>query len=565
MRQEPLKDEPSSKDALIPTKIAGRYALFQPIASGGMATVYVGRLLGTSGFGRTVAIKCMHEHVARDPELVKSFLDEAQLAARIRHPNVVPTLDIVSHQGELFLVMDYVHGESLSRLLAECRARELRMPLAIASNVLTGALQGLHAAHELRDERGNALRVVHRDVSPQNVLVGTDGVTRVMDFGIAKATTSSAHTSTGIIKGKVSYMAPEQMTQRDVTPAVDIFAMGIVAWEMVVGRRLRPGRGDLSQILGLLSEQIAPPSSIDPDIPEGLSAIIMRALARDPRERPGSALVLAREIARVVPPATTWEVAEWVEKILGDRLLARSEMVQEVEIASGMVVLPPSIPPPRPSADAPAAEKAAIPPAPAVLPAPSARALPPLPAPLPPPRLVAPLPPPPEGTPLSGRGGAAGAPGSGEFELSRSLSMPGVQLALDAGAGRGSGAKRAGLMAFGLVALAAVPTASLWLMMRYAAPPYAGRSALPEAASIVAAMPAPCVEPAPIASPASPAAPAVSSAAPSASAPIKRWAQPPLLARPVPREPQRHGAASLAPRPDDRAPAAASTSSYSEQ
>ena len=159
-----------------PVRVVGRYALYGEIAAGGMATVHFGRLLGPVGFSRTVAIKRLHPQFAKDPEFVSMFLDEARLAARIRHPNVVPTLDVVATQGELFLVMDYVQGESLSKLIRIAREQGGCIPGRITAGILVGALHGLHAAHEAKNERGEPLGIVHRDISPQNVLVGSDGV-----------------------------------------------------------------------------------------------------------------------------------------------------------------------------------------------------------------------------------------------------------------------------------------------------------------------------------------------------------------------------------------------------
>src|ERR1022692_1337015 len=163
-------------------RIIGRYALYGKIAQGGLATVHLGRLLGPVGFARTVAIKRMHSQFAEDPEFVSKFLDEARLAARIRHPNVVPTLDVVATDGELFLVMDYVQGETLARLQRLLKAQGKTIPLPIVAALFSGILHGLHAAHEAKNERGEPLGMVHRDVSPQNVIVGTDGVPRVLDF-----------------------------------------------------------------------------------------------------------------------------------------------------------------------------------------------------------------------------------------------------------------------------------------------------------------------------------------------------------------------------------------------
>jgi serine/threonine-protein kinase len=190
-------------------RIVGRYALYGEIASGGMATVYLGRLLGQVGFSRTVAIKCLHPQFAKDPDFMSMFLDEARLAARIQHPNAVQTLDVVATEADLFLVMEYLQGESLSRLIKASTAKGQAIPLEIVTSIICGMLHGLHAVHEARDEHGAPLGIVHRDVSPQNVLVGVDGVARVLDFGVAKAAGRIQTTREGQLKGKLSYMAPE--------------------------------------------------------------------------------------------------------------------------------------------------------------------------------------------------------------------------------------------------------------------------------------------------------------------------------------------------------------------
>src|SRR5215472_12533797 len=211
-------------------RVIGRYALYDELAAGGMATVHFGRLLGHAGFSRTVAIKKLYPQYAKDPEFVSMFLDEARLAARVRHPNVVTTLDVVSTAGELLLVLEYVHGESLSRLLRATAEAGALVPWRIAAAIVSGVLHGLHAAHEAKSERGEPLDLVHRDVSPQNVTVGVDGVARVLDFGIAKAVGRLTHTRGGLVKGKYSYMAPEQV-QGIVTRRSDVFSAAILLWE----------------------------------------------------------------------------------------------------------------------------------------------------------------------------------------------------------------------------------------------------------------------------------------------------------------------------------------------
>ncbi len=238
----------------------GRYALHAEIASGGMATIHIGRLLGPVGFARTVAIKRLHPPLAKDPEFVAMFLDEARLAARIRHPNVVSTLDVVATEGELFVVMEYVPGESLARLLRAVRTAKEMVPVPIAATIMVGVLHGLHAAHEARDERGDPLRIVHRDVSPHNILVGTDGDAHVIDFGIAKARGRMQVTRQGQIKGKLSYMPSEQLLGQGIDHRADIFAASIVMWEALTGQRLFQGVDDGDVYAKVLLGKVDPPS-----------------------------------------------------------------------------------------------------------------------------------------------------------------------------------------------------------------------------------------------------------------------------------------------------------------
>ncbi|HZO14748.1 MAG TPA: serine/threonine-protein kinase, partial [Polyangiaceae bacterium] len=206
--------------------VAGRYVLYGPIATGGMATVCFGRLIGPVGFARTVAIKKLrHEHL-ETPEVVSTLIDEARLASRIRHPNVVATLDMLAEDDEVLLVMEYVPGESLARLLATLRDKSQRMDVPVAAGIITGVLDGLHAAHEARDEQGEPLGIVHRDVTPENILVGSDGLARLLDFGIAKGKGRLQTTRAGQLKGKVSYMAPEQVNGTEVDLRADVFSAG---------------------------------------------------------------------------------------------------------------------------------------------------------------------------------------------------------------------------------------------------------------------------------------------------------------------------------------------------
>ncbi len=328
-------------------RVVGRYALYAEIAAGGMATVHFGRLLGPVGFSRTVAIKRLHPQFAKDPEFVSMFLDEARLAARIRHPNVVPTLDVVATHGELFLVMEYIQGESLSRLLRAMRDKKERIPPRIVTTVMSGALHGLHAAHEARDERGEPLGIVHRDISPQNVLVGTDGVARVLDFGVAKAAGRIQTTREGQLKGKLAYMAPEQL-QGHVTRQSDIYAAAIVLWEALTGQRLFGGDNEAAVLGKVLNGTVDPPSrhyGTRGEIDDGLrqlDAVVLRGLDRDPARRYGTAREMAIAVERCVGVASPSEVGDWVETAARDVLSRRAEKVAEIESTSSSLHAPSS-------------------------------------------------------------------------------------------------------------------------------------------------------------------------------------------------------------------------------
>jgi eukaryotic-like serine/threonine-protein kinase len=316
-------------DAVLRT--IGRYALHAEIASGGMATVHLGRLLGPVGFARTVAIKRLHPPLAKDPEFVAMFLDEARLAARIRHPNVVSTLDVVATEGELFVVMEYVPGESLARLLRAVRTNKEMVPVPIATTIMVGVLHGLHAAHEARDERGEPLRIVHRDVSPHNILVGTDGDAHVIDFGIAKARGRMQVTRQGQIKGKLSYMPSEQLLGKPLDHRADIFAASIVLWEALSGQRLFQGTDDGDIYAKVLLGKVDPPSLHAPGLSPEIDAIVLKGLARDREERYATAREMAMALEAATPLAPPSQVGRWVEELVGDSLAERTEQIAGIE------------------------------------------------------------------------------------------------------------------------------------------------------------------------------------------------------------------------------------------
>jgi serine/threonine protein kinase len=312
----------------------GRYVVFDEIAVGGMAAVHIGRLLGTAGFSRTVAMKRLHRQFAGDPEFVAMFLDEARIAGRIRHPNVVSTLDVVNLDNELYLVMDYVQGESIAHLMRSLGQSNAKMPPGIAVSIACEMLAGLHAAHEATDDRGEPLGIVHRDVSPQNVLVGTDGIARVVDFGVAKAVGRIQTTREGQIKGKTAYMAPEQIRGRPVDRRTDVYSASVVLWEMLTGERLFKSDSAAGAMTQVLEKVIPPPGSIVPGIAAGLDAAVLRGLSRDAADRFATARELGRVLEEVCARESAMRIGDWVRQVAGQVLDERAQRITRIERSS---------------------------------------------------------------------------------------------------------------------------------------------------------------------------------------------------------------------------------------
>lgn len=321
----------SSPSLTTPLRVLDRYAVFDSIASGGMATVHLGRQVGHGGFVRTVAIKRLHPNLAQEREFVAMLVDEARLVSRIHHPNVVQTLDVVVTGNEVFLVLEYINGEPLSRLLAKAHKAGRPIPLPLLSAVIGGMLYGLHAGHEARDDSGNALNMVHRDVSPQNVMVGIDGVARLLDFGVAKAAGRLQTTREGQIKGKLAYLAPEMIHHVDVSRRADIFAAGVVLWECLANRRLFSAASEAGIVAQILVGLVEPPSNHAPDLPEALDALALKALELDPEKRFETAAEMAAELHRIVPPALNADVAAWVREVAAVELESRAALVAKME------------------------------------------------------------------------------------------------------------------------------------------------------------------------------------------------------------------------------------------
>ncbi len=318
----------------------GRYELLVPVASGGMATVYLARHRGVGGFERDVALKLTHASLGTEPDTAYELIEEAKLASRIRHPNVVAVLDAGDDQNGVFLVMEYIEGDTLAGLLRAHRRGEQELPLEIALRALLDALAGLHAAHELHGEDGTPLGLVHRDFSPQNVLVGIDGLGRLSDFGIAKAISRAGFTGTGTIKGKLGYMSPEQVRGRPLDRRSDVWAAGVVAWELLTRRRLFTGSDQSAIFFKIVSEDAPRIRSVKPDVPQRLDEVVASALVREPDGRTRSADELRRRIEEACTAAnlrlaSTSEVASFMEAGLAERLATRRAQIAEVRARRG--------------------------------------------------------------------------------------------------------------------------------------------------------------------------------------------------------------------------------------
>ena len=331
--------------------VLDRYQIIGQIAAGGMATVSLGRIEGVGGFQRFVAIKRLHPHLAQEPEFVEMFLDEARLAAKIHHQNVVPILEIGASGGHYFLVMEYIEGATLGRLMARALSRDQTVARSIVLRVVVDALGGLHAAHEAHDELGGPLGIVHRDISPQNILVGTDGCTRITDFGVARASARLANTRKGSMKGKLAYMAPEQTKGDDLDRRADLFAMGIVLWEVLAAKRLFKGASEAQTLAKVLIDPIPRLRTVIPDLDAAVDEVVARSLDRDPAKRYQTAAEMAdaveraariaewgkssmgipasaAEAADVSPIATVRDVAALVREVCGDEISMQREAVR---------------------------------------------------------------------------------------------------------------------------------------------------------------------------------------------------------------------------------------------
>jgi serine/threonine-protein kinase len=282
-----------------PGETIDRYAVVAEIAHGGMAAVFAIRRASLGGFEKLLAMKVLLPHLAGDRRFVDMFLDEARIAALIRHANVVQIFDVGEHGGTPFIVMEYLQGQTFSRV--QKRARESGVPLARAFVLATlaEAAAGLHAAHETTGPDGESLQIVHRDVSPQNVHVGADGQVKVLDFGIAAARGRLTATRSGEVKGKLAYLSPEQVSRAPFDRRADVWALGVMAWEALSGRRLFVAQDEATTIWNVVNLKIPPLGPLAPDLPREVGECVMQCLVRDPAQRTADCLRVAQTLAAV--------------------------------------------------------------------------------------------------------------------------------------------------------------------------------------------------------------------------------------------------------------------------
>ncbi len=291
-----------------------------------MATLFLARRSGAAGFSRHVAIKVVHPHLAEDPSFIRMFVDEALLSARIQHPNVVHVEELGEEKGTYFLVMEYVHGSALSTMLGTLARQDRRLAPELAVHVAMKVADGLDAAHELLDDKGQRLGVVHRDVSPQNILLSATGHVKLIDFGIAKAAGQGRRTETGSLKGKVRYMSPEQAFGQNIDRRTDIYALAIVLWEMLTMQRMFKGTNDLALLDEVRNPKILAPSAYSPEIPPALDQVILAALSPKSDQRPRTARDFRRMLHEAYPEASgvaEERLGEVVSAVLGEHIEMR--------------------------------------------------------------------------------------------------------------------------------------------------------------------------------------------------------------------------------------------------
>jgi len=322
---------PDKPSPIVPGYRLDRYELLCPLAQGGMASVWVARQLGKHGFTKLIALKTILPQFSSDHRFRRMFLDEAHIAAGIEHPNVAQILDLGEQHDVLYIAMEWVDGEALSKLFRAVEKKNLAMPAAIVLRIIADACGGLHAAHELRGKDGELLNVVHRDVSPQNILVSAKGVAKIIDFGVAKARDRVAEdTNAGVLKGKIQYMAPEQAVGKAIDRRADVWAMGAILYHLLSGKAPFDAPNQLAVLHRLSSGK--PPLPLPQSIPRPINEVVRAALTHDASKRIATAHDLQNAIEEAMQKAglraTTSDVASYAREHLADRYEVRKKAVE---------------------------------------------------------------------------------------------------------------------------------------------------------------------------------------------------------------------------------------------
>ncbi|REG31681.1 serine/threonine-protein kinase [Archangium gephyra] len=268
-----------------PVETFGRYELLRKLATGGMGQVFLARQKGPVGFQKLLVVKRLLPHLSEDTDFIKMFLDEARIAGILNHPNIAQIYELGDVDGVLYIAMEYVHGEAVSQVNARANHRKGGLPLGLKCRIIADAAAGLDHAHQARSPSGRKLGLIHRDVSPQNVLVGFNGNVKLIDFGVAKVSVKLSHTVVGTIKGKHAYMSPEQARDEELDARSDVYGLGIVFYELLTSQRLFKRESDLATLKAVVGAKVIPPSEAVPGVPKSLDAVVMKALARKREER----------------------------------------------------------------------------------------------------------------------------------------------------------------------------------------------------------------------------------------------------------------------------------------
>ncbi len=313
--------------------MVGKYEVVRKLAMGGMAEIYLARVRGSGGFEKLVVVKRILPTVADDPKFVRMFLDEALLASTLRHPNIADVYEVGEHEGSPFFAMEFVHGQDVRSIRFAVRERKEHIPLAIALAIVHGTASALDYAHDRTGPDGKNLGLVHRDVSSSNILVSYEGAIKLIDFGIARATSSRHDTKTGSFKGKIPYMAPEQCRGQATDRRSDLFALGVVMYELTAGRRPFHGENDFAILDQIVNFDAPPPSSMLRNYPDELEAIVMRLLARRPEDRYQTAEDMLRDLDPFLAKHQLWvspkPLSKYMRMLFGDRIGAIDRALEE--------------------------------------------------------------------------------------------------------------------------------------------------------------------------------------------------------------------------------------------